>query len=257
MISPKTRGYEIDITSSFNYQTYNCKRGVVMKVLLDPGHGGHDSGSQGNGLKEKDIVLDISLKVGKILKRHGVDVIYSRTTDEFIQLSWRAELSNQAKVDAFVSLHCNAYSDSSAQGVEVFSYPGSEEGKDLALHIINHMVGDKVYSKNRGIKTDKFAVLRLTAMPAALVELGFITNAEDASILKNKQDELAIGVAKGILAFLARPYKEDHEETYKRAVENLVQLGIIGLPELWLDTTSITSNNIRSLIIKMAAYMDQ
>lgn len=230
-----------------------------MKIVqLDAGHGGHDSGATGNGLKEKDIALSVTLKIGEILKRHKVKVVYSRTKDEFIRLSERATMANEAKADLFLSVHCNAYEDSSAQGVEVFSYPTSTRGEDLSTFILDSIVKDKVYTKNRGIKTAKFAVLRLTKMPSTLVELGFITNPEDAQILKNRQDELAQSVAKGVLKFLGIDFIEDttgENYNYIQAVHELAALDIINSPELWLDSEEFTNNNVKSLVIKFAAYV--
>ena len=173
-----------------------------ISVFLDPGHGGKDSGALGNGLKEKDIALSIALKTGEILKKHNVDVKYSRTTDVFVELSDRASMANNANSDVFVSFHCNSFDDSSAKGVETYHYPGSKEGTKLAECIQNSIIRSGVYTRNRGVKEENFAVLRQTRMPSALVETAFITNSEDANILKNKQDAMAQAIARGILDYL-------------------------------------------------------
>lgn len=177
-----------------------------MKIHLDFGHGGHDPGAVGNGLKEKDIVLSVGLKVGQILEKHNVKVFYSRKTDVFVELDKRATLSNNNNVKAFVSIHCNSFSNGQAQGLETFSYSTSKNGAALAKCIQDSILKDKLYTKNRGTKVANFAVLRLTKAPAALVELGFISNTEDVDILKNKQNELAESVAKGILSFVGVKY---------------------------------------------------
>lgn len=177
----------------------------MARVFLDAGHGGGDPGALGNGLREKDINLSVALKVGNILKNHGVDVRYSRTTDVFLELADRASRANNTGANVFVSIHCNAFSDTSAKGVETYSYPGGT-GTNLSKAIHNSIISSGVYTANRGTKTANFAVLRLTNMPAALVELAFITNAQDANILKNRQDDLALAVAKGILSNLGIPY---------------------------------------------------
>ena len=184
----------------------------MPKVFLDAGHGGKDPGALGNGLREKDINLSVALKIGDVLKSHGVDVGYSRTTDVFVELQDRTTMANNFGADVFVSIHCNAFHDSSAQGVETYSYPGSVSGRDLAKAIQDSIVASGVYTVNRGIKTANFAVLRQTNMPAALVELAFITNPQDADILRNRQDDLALAVAKGILNNLGIPYKETHKD---------------------------------------------
>ena len=89
----------------------------MTKIFLDPGHGGKDSGAIGNGLKEKDIALSITLKIGEILKRHNLEVIYSRTTDIFVELSDRARKANNINADYFISIHTNAFTDTNVQGV--------------------------------------------------------------------------------------------------------------------------------------------
>ena len=187
----------------------------MAKVFLDPGHGGKDPGALGNGLREKDINLSVTSKVGNILKNHGVDVKYSRTTDVFLELAERASRANSFGANVFVSIHCNAFNDSSARGVETYSYPGSSTGAKLAKAIQDSIIASGTYTVNRGTKTANFAVLRLTNMPAALVELAFITNSQDANILRNRQDDLALAVAKGILNNLGIPYKGGGTPLYK------------------------------------------
>lgn len=232
-----------------------------MKIVhLDYGHGGKDPGALGNGVNEKDIVLSVGGKVTKILEQHNVKVVHSRTTDVFVELHERANMANRAKADVFVSIHCNAFSDPNAQGVEVFSYPNSTDGKKLAQRILDGIIKDKLYTKNRGLKTANFAVIRLTKMTAALVELGFITNVSDSRILKNKQDELAVAVAKGILDYLGIAYKAGgvtkKDDPYEKAVQELMLSDIIGSPAAWLDIKKVTINNMKSLIIKFAKKID-
>lgn len=178
----------------------------MTKVHIDAGHGGKDPGATGNGLREKDITLSVSLAVGKILQRHGVQVSYSRTKDVFLSLSDRAKQANNNKSDLFVSIHTNAFTDTKVQGLETFSYPNSKNGAKLAKNIQDSILNAKLYNRNRGTKTANFAVLRQTKMPAALVELGFITNIQDAAMLKSRQNEFANAVAKGILSYLGVKY---------------------------------------------------
>ncbi|CAK7061672.1 N-acetylmuramoyl-L-alanine amidase [Tissierella sp.] len=187
----------------------------MAKVFLDAGHGGKDPGALGNGLQEKDIALSVTLKVGNILANHGVTVGYSRTTDVFLELADRATRANNFGANVFVSVHCNAFSDISAKGVETYSYPGSTTGANLSKSIQNSIIASGAYTVNRGTKTADFAVLRLTNMPAALVELAFITNAQDADILRNRQNDLAVAVSKGILNYLGIPYQGGGSTLYK------------------------------------------
>lgn len=194
-----------------------------MKIFLDPGHGGKDPGATGNGLKEKDITLSITLKIGEILKRHNLQIVYSRTTDVFLSPSDRAKKANNANVDYFISIHTNAFTDPKAQGVETYSYPGSSIGSKLARSVQNEIIKAKIYTKNRGTKTANFAVLRETKMPAILIETAFITNKEDSQLLKYRQNDFAEAISKGILMFLGISYKP--RKLYK------VQVGAFSIRE--------------------------
>lgn len=185
----------------------------MKKVFLDAGHRGKDPGGVGNGLNEKDIALSVAIRIGNILKNHGIVVEYSRTIDEFIDLGKRADMANRFSADLFVSIHTNAFSNTSASGVEVYSYPASIKGDVISKDIYESIIKDQVYTQKRGTKTANFAVLKNTKMPSVLVELGFITNESDAKILKNRQDELAVSVAKGILKNMGIKYIEKKQET--------------------------------------------
>src|SRR5699024_11068322 len=180
---------------------------MARKVWLDAGHGGKDPGAIGNGLKEKDVTLAITKKVGDELKRHGVKVGYTRTTDKTVALNRRGPLANNFGADIFVSIHTNAFGNSNAQGVETYSFPGSSKGRNLAKDIHNEIINAKLYTKDRGLKTANFAVLRQTRMPGALTEMAFITNKADSRLLKNKQNQFATAIAKGILKYLGIKYK--------------------------------------------------
>lgn len=100
-------------------------------VVLDAGHGGKDPGNLGNGYKEKDIVLDVSLQVGKLLEKEpGIQVIYTRETDVFIELGDRGPIANRADADIFVSIHCNSF-HTQAYGAETFVMGVDKSGKNL------------------------------------------------------------------------------------------------------------------------------
>jgi N-acetylmuramoyl-L-alanine amidase len=94
----------------------------IGRIVVDAGHGGHDSGTLGpDGIEEKDVVLDVALRLGKLLKqRLGADVIYTRDDDTFIPLETRTAIANKAQADLFISVHANSSSDSSARGVETY-----------------------------------------------------------------------------------------------------------------------------------------
>lgn len=190
----------------------------MAKVWLDAGHGGTDPGALGNGLREKDITLPVTLETGEILERHGVNVGYSRTTDKTVSLKERTDMANKFNADRFISIHCNAFKDSEAQGVETFSHIGSTRGKNLAVNIHNEVIKERLYTKNRGTKTANFHVLRETKMAAALIELAFITNKEDSNLLIIKQKQFANSIAKGILKDLGIKYIENIKPTLNTGV---------------------------------------
>lgn len=180
----------------------------MKRAFLDAGHGGKDSGAVGNNLKEKDINLSVVLKVGEILKRHNVEVKYSRATDVFVELSERAKIANEWGADVFVSIHCNSF-NSNVYGVETFCYDYKYTGaRTLATKILSNIVVASLCNKSRGVKEANYAVLRETKMAATLVEMAFIDNTLDAVILNSKQNELAIAIAKGILETLNIAYIE-------------------------------------------------
>jgi len=172
-----------------------------MKIIIDPGHGGHDSGALGpNGIRESDIVLAVSQKLVAKLETRGVIASLTRNDDVFISLSERAAIANRAEADIFVSIHCNS-AERPAKGIETFSYPGSDGGKRLAAKIQTSLTQTFANHPDRGIKTARFSVLRKTAMPAVLVELEFIHTPDGENFLSNPavQDLYALAIANAII----------------------------------------------------------
>lgn len=175
-----------------------------MKIFLDPGHGGIAEGAVSeSGLKESDVTLDICKRLGDILEDNGYDVKYSRTNNETVSLYERAMMANNWGADYFVSVHCNAADSENANGTETFFYPNSTKGGELALWIQDELV-NKIELRDRGIKNANFAVLRLTKMPAVLVETAFISNPTEAELLADPdfRQKCAEGIAEGIINYL-------------------------------------------------------
>lgn len=111
-----------------------CLFAQNFKVFLDPGHGGHDTGTNHNGYVEKDIVLTTAIKIGQILEREpGIDVVFTRKSDVFIELRERANMANRAKADLFVSIHCNGVNSPAAYGTETFVM--GHDRSDLNLEV--------------------------------------------------------------------------------------------------------------------------
>lgn len=175
-------------------------------VTIDPGHGGKDPGAIGiGGIREKDIVLDISRQVQGILSANGMRVLMTRSDDRFISLQGRVDVSNRANADIFVSIHANAISLSrpDINGVETFYARGSTRGQALASSIQSSIL-QNIDIGSRGVKRSGFFVLKHTDMPAALVEVGFVTGREDAPKLRDPsfRRQMAQAIADGILNYV-------------------------------------------------------
>ncbi len=173
------------------------------RVVIDPGHGGYDSGAIGiGGLREKDVILPISLDVAEILGKQGIDVIMTRDNDNFISLEGRTDLANDLNADLFVSIHANSINLSrpDVSGLETYYY---ESGRRLA-ELIHYSILNGVNIDDRGIRRARFYVLRHSIAPAVLVEVGFVTGADDASHLKdpNHRHQMAEAIARGIIEYI-------------------------------------------------------
>ncbi len=170
-------------------------------IAVDPGHGGKDPGAIGiGGLREKDVVLDISRHLQSILAKNGMRVIMTRSDDRFVSLKGRTVIANRARADLFVSVHANAISLSrpDVNGVETFYHSAS--GRPLASSI-QQSVLQKFRMRDRGVKRAGFFVLKHSDMPAVLVEVGFVTGREDAPKLRDPafRRQMAEAIADGVL----------------------------------------------------------
>jgi N-acetylmuramoyl-L-alanine amidase len=176
----------------------------MVKIYLDAGHGGKDSGAVGNGLQEKNVVLDLAKRLEAKLKEYkNVQVMQSRTTDVFLELSERADKANAWGADCFVSLHLNAATATSAKGFETYIYNGSVGPDTIALQNVIHaeilrQIGTN--TTDRGKKRANFAVLRESNMKAILGENLFVTNPSEAALLKQATflDKIVTGYAVGL-----------------------------------------------------------
>lgn len=177
-------------------------------VTLDAGHGGYDSGAVGpTGVLEKNVNLAVTLKIGKILQQNGINVVYTRTSDS---VSWssdinddlqkRCDISDAAGSDYFVAIHMNSAEAEAARGTETYYYSSSTNGKQLASDIQASLLS-AIGLTDRGIKTANYYVIKYTAAPAVLVEVGFISNPQEEQLLNSDsfQNKAAQGIANGIL----------------------------------------------------------
>ncbi|MCD4838178.1 N-acetylmuramoyl-L-alanine amidase [Neobacillus sedimentimangrovi] len=171
----------------------------MIKVMLDPGHGGHDPGACGYGLQEKDLTLTISQKIGTLLGEYeGVEVSYTRTDDRYLTLAERANKANQWKADYFMSIHINA---GGGTGWESFIHTNASSKSVAYQNVVHAEIMKSIGNvKDRGKKRANYAVLRQTNMPSILTENLFIDNPTDAAKLKDGAflDKIAEGHVNGI-----------------------------------------------------------
>src|SRR6184192_4525636 len=235
--------------------------GKVQTVVLDPGHGGYDRGQVSRYGYEKDFALDVARKLRPLLLAKGLRVIMTREGDQFVPLEVRAQIANKARDSIFVSIHFNATNDDpNATGFEIFSFtprgapstsdsavapsalstqPGSAvDAQSLALSAcIYHSLLGHIPEYDRGIKRARFAVLRLTKVPAVLIEGGFLTEQGESKLISNKdwRARLAGAIGIGIENYRALPVKKQpptlvadyRRETKSAPVEAVAQEGSV------------------------------
>ena len=172
--------------------------GSPITVVIDAGHGGHDRGGiPGQRVAEKDMTLDVALRLRNILSDNGYNVVMTRSTDVFVPLGGRVAIANSYRNAVFVCIHFNATPRSGASGIETYFY--SRDSLPLAS-AIHYYVAGGAPSENRGVRRRGYYVLRKTNIPAVLVECGFLTNpteaayAQSASYRQKLAEEIAAGV---------------------------------------------------------------
>ena len=216
----------------------------VSRVVIDPGHGGHDPGAKTKGLTEADLVLDVALRLEQLLsKQDGFDVVLTRRVDTFVPLEERTAIANREGADLFLSIHANASTNSSARGIETYflnltANPDAEmvaarenaassrsmnqlpdivkaialnnkihESRDFASMIQSSLHSQLQKSdnsvRNLGVKQAPFMVLLGATMPSVLAEISFITNRQDATMLKTEKyrQRIAEALYAGVLRY--------------------------------------------------------
>lgn len=179
-------------------------RAAERTFMLDAGHGGSDSGAVYNGRLEKNDNLRITLAVGERLARSGERVLYTRTDDSTVDLTYRSTMANSAGATYFVSFHRNSAS-TVGRGVEVYYYTGlsaQSTAARMAAPVQDALVACGFH--NRGVKQANFSVLRRTSMPAILVELAFINNEAENAKLDAEFDRIADAIASALLSFVGK-----------------------------------------------------
>jgi len=173
-------------------------------VVIDAGHGGHDPGAlSSTGLQEKFVNLRVAAKIARLLEARGVGVVMTRWQDEFIELEERSAIANDRRADLFVSIHADSAESRSAQGFTIYVATAASAGAYRAAHAINQVL-ERTGTNNRGIREADYRVLINTECPAVLIELGYLTNAQDIARLSDDRfrDRLAQAIADGIQAYL-------------------------------------------------------
>lgn len=163
---------------------YDIGGDLMVKIFLDPGHGGTDPGAVGNGLQEKSLVLTIANLIRDMLlaEYQNVDVRMSRSTDTFVSLTERSRLANQWGADYFVSIHINA---GGGTGFESFVHSSRATRTVQLQNTVHDAIMEQLSVTDRGKKSADFAVLRGSSMPAILTENLFIDRVSDANLLKD------------------------------------------------------------------------
>jgi N-acetylmuramoyl-L-alanine amidase len=196
----------------------------ISRVVIDPGHGGHDPGARANGLTEADLVLDVALRLETLLREEGVDVVLTRRSATFVPLEERTAIANRLGADMFVSIHANASPRTGTSGIETYflNFATNEQAEALAARenassaktmgtlpsllkaialnnkldesrelaamvqsaLVRAMSANRRSVKSLGVKQAPFVVLIGAQMPSILAEIGFITNRAEATALK-------------------------------------------------------------------------
>ena len=162
---------------------------VKMRVVIDPGHGGNDSGALGqNSVREKEVVLNIANAILRLNEKASspLEIYSTRYNDTLVSLSDRVKLAKALKADLFFSLHCNHSDNSDARGVEVFVANQDSKFSDATIWFgfqLQAELNEKLGFESRGEKSANFQVLRKTTgfMPSVLLELGFLSNSDEGS----------------------------------------------------------------------------
>src|SRR5688572_24233360 len=222
----------------------------VTRIVIDPGHGGHDPGARVNGISEASIVLDVAMRLEELLKQQNVEVVLTRRTDAYVSLEERTALANKSEADLFLSIHANASTVQSARGIETYylNFASNSEAEAIAARenagsarSMRHLpdivqaialnnkldesrdfatiVQSTLYEqlrksnktlKNLGVKQAPFMVLVGAGMPSVLAEISFMSNRAEAALLKT--DRYKQQIAEALLAGVMR-----YQNSLKRA----------------------------------------
>lgn len=204
---------------------------MAVTVALDAGHGGYDSGAVHEGRREKDDNLALTLAVGEILQRNGVDVVYTRTEDVYDSPVRKAQIANESGADYFISFHRNSSPvDNQYSGVETLLYDENGVKAEMARAINAELEEVGFNDLGLNIRRD-LAVLRRTQMPALLVEVGFINTDADNVLLDSRFDATAQAIANGVLQTIGGEIGPGQGQELPMSEVYAVQVGLFRNPE--------------------------
>lgn len=199
------RSQQTMITQSY-YETERTVTTNQKLIIIDAGHGGIDPGSDSHGILEKDINLEIALKLQEVLHENGYSVLMTREDDNSLSLRERSDFANEKEADLFISLHQNCYAqDASVHGIEVYYNSDKTTNDQQLAQMIQESLINETGAKNRGIHSDNgLVVTRETIMPAVLVETAFISNDDELDLIMSDdyQNKVVKGIVVGIEEFL-------------------------------------------------------
>lgn len=232
------------------------------KICLDAGHGGSDPGATSGKLYEKDINLKVVKAMQEYLEPY-VDVVLTRDSDKTVSLEERVDIANNANVDLYFSVHCNASDNTAAKGWEIYIVGKGGNAEKLAKRVEANVFEDTsiLGLKNRGIKVANFYVLKETNAPAVLVENAFISNTDDrTNILKSDftLNCLAYNYSKAILERLGistAPSEPKESNDFDWALTVLAANGIVSSEDYWKNNKNKVQY-LEQLIINMAKYVE-
>lgn len=198
------------------YVTSGQVKSGNLKVVLDAGHGGTDPGKIGvNDVEEKTLNLEIAKRVEALLKKEDIEVVMTREEDVMLvgkdgkttkvgDMKARVEKINEEAPALAVSIHQNSYHEEGVKGAQVFYYSHSEEGKKAAEFMQESLLGLNTENNRKAKANDTYYVLKRTEVPTIIVECGFLSNWEEAELLKDEeyQEEVAEAVVGGIKAYM-------------------------------------------------------
>jgi len=207
-VEKSEKGRLIEIALAKEESLVNQEENIISDrslIVIDAGHGGFDPGAVGySGFEEKEANLKITKKLALILKNRGHKVLLTRNSDRFLSLQQRVQIANNSNASLFISIHANSINNSSIGGVETYYNGNSNQNSRLLAEKVHDKIGRNLGVADRGIKENRFYVIKYTEMPSILVETAFLSHPREEKMLKSSsfQSKAAELIADGITDYL-------------------------------------------------------